>query len=93
MNDQRNFGQIVGAQSAQSYGAERAYEAQQQASGAGVAAELQCRQSAKSVIRNRVLRLRDEANQLEALLRALPEELPPQADQALYSLSIAARRG
>lgn len=50
------------------------------------------RQSAKGVIRDRARQLHAEADRLEALARALPEELPPQADQALWDLAIAARR-
>ena len=56
------------------------------------AAESGGRQSAKGVIRDRARQLRNEADRLEALARALPEELPPQADQALWDLAIAARR-
>lgn len=51
------------------------------------------RQSAKGVIRDRARHLRAEADRLEALARALPEEMPPQADQALWDLAINSRRG
>jgi hypothetical protein len=50
------------------------------------------RQSAKGVIRDRVRQLRSQADELEALARALPEELPPQADAVLWRLVIDARR-
>ena len=50
------------------------------------------RQNARSVIRDRIGQLRTEAARLEALLDALPQKLPPDADQALWALAIAARR-
>lgn len=50
------------------------------------------RQSAKNVIRDRARQLRNEADRLEALARALPEELPSLADQALWDLAFATRR-
>jgi glycine/D-amino acid oxidase-like deaminating enzyme len=50
-----------------------------------------CRQGAKSLLRDRVHRLRREADQLEALIKSLPEELPHIADEALWNLAINAR--
>jgi hypothetical protein len=46
------------------------------------------RQTAKGALRDRVCRLRREADQLEALLKALPEELPGAADAALWEIAI-----
>jgi hypothetical protein len=51
------------------------------------------RQNARSAIRDRIEQMRREACRLEALLDALPVKLPPDADQALWDLAIAARRG
>lgn len=50
------------------------------------------RQSAKSVLREHIHRLRREADRLEALAEALPEKLPHLADSALWDLLISARR-
>jgi hypothetical protein len=49
------------------------------------------RQSAKGVLRQRVASLRTEADRLEALGRALPEELPTKADEALWALLLSKR--
>lgn len=48
------------------------------------------RQSGRGMIRSRIERLRREADGLESLLRSIPEELPFEADEALWSM--AARR-
>lgn len=61
--------------------------------GAALMGECCGRQSARAVIRDRIGQLRTEAARLEALLDALPQKLPPDADQALWDLAIAARRG
>lgn len=50
--------------------------------------ECTARQSARGVLRDRANRMRREADQLEALSRALPEELPRGADEALWELLI-----
>lgn len=50
------------------------------------------RQSAQGYIRERARRLRDEAQRLEALADALPPKLPPEADEALWSLAAEAGR-
>lgn len=44
------------------------------------------RMSSKGALRQRVHFLRREADRLEALSRALPEELPVAADEALWDL-------
>lgn len=49
------------------------------------------RQSGRSMIRSRIDRLRREADGLERLLLSIPEELPREADEALWEL--ASRRG
>jgi hypothetical protein len=49
------------------------------------------RMNAKAVLRQRVASLRMEADRLEALARALPEELPPRADEALWDLLLSKR--
>lgn len=56
--------------------------------GAAVGDCIAARQSARGVLSDRVQRLRREADQLEALSRALPEELPRGADEALWELLI-----
>ena len=48
----------------------------------------EARRSAKGLMRDRAERLRREADQLEALARALPEELPLGADGALWDLLV-----
>lgn len=50
------------------------------------------RQSARSVIEGRVRRLRNEAEKLDTLLKALPLELPPEADEALWDLACRSGR-
>ena len=55
-------------------------------SGAGMQA-CEARQSAKGRLRDRIKRLRREADQLEALCKALPEELPAAAEDALWGLA------
>lgn len=49
------------------------------------------RMSARAILEQRIARLRSEAERLEALLRALPMELPPAADEALWDLVCRAR--
>jgi hypothetical protein len=44
------------------------------------------RPSAKAALRERIANLRREADRLEALSKALPEEMPRQADDALFDL-------
>jgi hypothetical protein len=44
------------------------------------------RPSAKAALRERIANLRREADRLEVLSKALPEELPRQADDALFDL-------
>lgn len=53
--------------------------------------ECAMRQTAKGAIRVRVNQLRREADRLEALAKALPEELPMPADEVLYDLIRATR--
>jgi hypothetical protein len=45
------------------------------------------RQSARGMIASRIARLRREADGLDRLLKSIPEELPPEADEALWSLA------
>jgi hypothetical protein len=88
MNEQRNFGAI--GQSPHGAGCDgNGFVAHAIGASLGDACG---RQSAKGVIRDRVRQLRAEADRLDALARALPEELPPQADQALWDIAINARR-
>lgn len=61
--------------------------------GGAMLGECGMRQNARAVIRDRIGQLRSEAARLEALLDALPAKLPPDADQALWDMAIAARRG
>jgi hypothetical protein len=56
--------------------------------GGAIGQRAAARQSAKGVLRDRVDRLRREADRLEALCKALPEEMPPMADEALWDLAI-----
>lgn len=49
------------------------------------------RMNARAALQRRVARLRYEADALEALLRALPMELPEHADFALWDLAMKAR--
>jgi hypothetical protein len=46
------------------------------------------RQSACGVLLERAAQLRREANQLEALARAIPENFPADADQGLWNLAV-----
>lgn len=46
-----------------------------------------CRMTARGQIEQRIGRLRREADNLEALLKALPMELPPAADEALWTMT------
>jgi hypothetical protein len=90
MNENSNRIAAVGAQG---YGKDVGLSASQFGLVGGAAVGDCCaRQSAKSVIRDRVRQLRGQADELEALARALPEELPPQADAVLWRLVIDARR-
>lgn len=77
----------------ENYAAEKAPEGLMQGYGAvghvGMGDAAGGRQSAKGVLRDRIHRLRREAEQLEALAKALPEELPQRADQALWDLLIS----
>jgi hypothetical protein len=53
-----------------------------------------CRQTAMRVLEERLVSLRDEASQLEALREALQKvELSPDAEDALVRLLILANRG
>lgn len=45
------------------------------------------RQSGRSMIRSRIDRLRREADGLERLLLSIPEEMPREADEALWELA------
>ena len=47
------------------------------------------RQNAHAVIRDRIVRLRRVADDLETLLDVLPAKLPANADQALWNLAIS----
>lgn len=49
------------------------------------------RPSARAALREKIERLRVEAAGLEALDRALPLELPPAADEALWTLLVSSR--
>lgn len=71
------------------YGAQSSYTI----SGGSMLGDCVMRQNARAVIRDRIGQLRTEAARLEALLDALPAKMPPDADQALWDLAIAARRG
>lgn len=51
-----------------------------------------CRQSAREAIEWRRKRLVADADGLAALLKALPAELPPAADEALWDLVQGVRR-
>lgn len=53
--------------------------------------DIASRQSAKDALRDRVAQLRREAERLDALLKALPEELPAAADAALWEIAIRIR--
>lgn len=56
-------------------------------------AESAARPTAKSLILERVGKMREQAYCLERLAHALPGELPRDADEALFDLVIAARVG
>lgn len=49
------------------------------------------RLNAAAAIEEHIMRLRQRADGLEALLNALPRELPPKADEALWQLVIHTR--
>lgn len=51
----------------------------------------QARMTARSLLEQRLHGLHHEARCLEALLKALPQELPEQADLALWDLALKAR--
>lgn len=46
------------------------------------------RESARSRIKQTILYLREKADELQALLDALPDDLPLKADSALWSMAI-----
>lgn len=53
--------------------------------------EMAARMTARGELEAKIQRLRNEANYLEALLKALPPELPRDADHALWALVIGVR--
>lgn len=47
-----------------------------------------CRMTARAAIGERIRKLRREADNLEALLKSLPMELPHPADEALWEMTL-----
>ena len=43
------------------------------------------RMTARTLIQDRIQKLRREADGLESLLRSIPEQMPPEADEALWA--------
>lgn len=52
-----------------------------------------CHMTARQLLGREIPRLQNRAAALESLLRALPMELPPEADEALFDIVMRSRRG